>query len=192
MNFQQKIYFSILLIAVIFFLLVLLCILPALRNIVETSSQLALRRQQLASIGLLSQNFEDFEKNFRSYEQGLEEMENLLKQESLIDPEIPISFINFFKEQAAGLNLALKISPTGLYQEGNGFWDYMSFRVDGTGRFTDMMRFVEKLENGRWLVEETSLNITRQEEFKIQSGEGTALMGDYVEINLLIKVYAQG
>lgn len=192
MNFQQKIYLSIFLIAVIFFLLVLLCILPALRSIVETSRQLALRRQELASIESLSQNFEDFEKNFRSYEQGLEVMENLLKQESLIDPEIPISFINFFKEQAAGLNLALKISPTGFHQEGNGFWDYMTFRVDGTGRFIDMMRFLEKLENGRWLVEETSLNITRQEEFKTQPGEGTAIKGDYVEINLLIKVYAQG
>ncbi len=191
MNFKQKIYLSIFVIAIVFFLLLLFCIVPAFRSIIETSEQLAFRRQELASIESLSRNFDDFEKNFSSYEQGLEEMENLLKQDSLIDPEIPISFINFFKEQASDFNLALNISPMGFYQKEGEFWDYMNFRIQGTGRFIDIMRFLEKLENGRWLIEETSININRQEEFSPQPGQEIIVDGDYVEINLLIKAYVQ-
>jgi len=192
MNFKQKIYVSIFVIAIIFFLLLLFCIFPTFRSIIETSEQLASRRQELASIESLRQNFDDFEKNFLFYKQGLEEMENLLERESLIDPEIPISFINFFKEQASDFNLALKISPMGFHQKEDGFWNYMNFRIEGTGRFIDIMRFFEKLENGRWLIEETSMSISRQEEFKPQPGQEIIADGDYVEINLLIKAYVQG
>jgi len=191
MNFKQKIYLSSFTIGIIFFLLLLFCIIPGLRSIIETSEQLAFRRQELASVESLSRNFNDFEKNFLSYKEGLEEMENLLERESLIDPEIPISFINFFKEQASDFNLALKISPMGLYEKEDEFWDYMNFRIEGTGRFIDIMRFLEKLENGRWLIEETSINISRQEEFNSQPEEGIIAEGDYAEINLLIKAYVQ-
>ncbi|MEA3452762.1 MAG: hypothetical protein U9Q96_00285 [Patescibacteria group bacterium] len=191
MNFKQKDYLSIFIIVIVFFSLLMFCIMPTLRSIIETSDELASRREELASVELLSQNFDDFEKNFLSYEQGLEEMENLLEKESLIDPEIPISFINFFKEQASDFNLALKISPMGFHEKKSEFWDYMNFRIEGTGRFVDIMRFLEKLENGRWLIEEISININREEDFKYESGKETIADGDYVEINLLIKAYVQ-
>lgn len=191
MNFKQKIYLSIFVVVIIFFLLLFFFIIPAFRSIVQTSEQLASRRQELASIESLSKNFNDFEKNFLLYKQGLEEMENLLERESLIDPEIPISFINFFKEEASDFNLALKISPMGLYKKEDEFWDYMNFRIEGTGRFVDIMRFLEKLENSRWLIEETSININRQEEFRSQSEQDIITESEYVEINLLIKAYVQ-
>lgn len=191
MKFKQKLYFSIFLIVIIFSLLILLFIFPTLRNIINTSRHLAFRRQELSSIKLLGQSFEDFEKNFYSYKQGLKEMDSLLEQSSLIDPEIPISFINFFNEQVAELNLSLTISPAGFHQEDNGFWNYMNFQIDGTGRLIDMMRFFERMENGRWLIEQTSLSITGQEKISVQAEEEVILVSDYIAVNLLIKVYAQ-
>jgi|AntAceMinimDraft_16_1070373.scaffolds.fasta_scaffold07578_2 hypothetical protein len=191
MRFKQKNYISIFVIAIIFFLLFLFCVIPVYKSIVETSEQLASLRQELASVESLSKNFDDFENNFLSYEQGLEEMKNLLEREAFIDPEIPISFINFFKEQASDFNLVLKISPAGFQEKEDGVWDYMNFRIEGTGRFVDIMRFLEKLENGRWLIGETNISISRQEEFKSQLDQGIIRCGDYVEINLLIKAYVQ-
>jgi len=191
MRFKQKNYISIFVIAIIFFLLFLFCVIPVYKSIVETSEQLASLRQELASVESLSKNFDDFENNFLSYEQGLEEMKNLLEREAFIDPEIPISFINFFKEQASDFNLVLKISPAGFQEKEDGVWDYMNFRIEGTGRFVNIMRFLEKLENGRWLIGETNISISRQEEFKSQLDQGIIRCGDYVEINLLIKAYVQ-
>jgi len=41
------------------------------------------------------------------------------------------------------------------------------------------------------LIEETSINISRQGDFKSESGQEIIAEGDYVEINLLIKAYVQ-
>lgn len=190
MNYKQKLQLYLGLIIIVSLLLVVFCILPALRGIFKTSKELALKRQELASVEMMAQNFENFEKNFYLYEEGLEEMENLLSQESLIDPEIPVSFINFFQEQAAGLNLSLKITPVAFHEKEDDFWNYMTFRIDGSGRFIDMMRFLEKLENSRWLVAESDFSIVKQPKFEGQTLEQDN-RGDFVKINLLIEVYAQ-
>lgn len=190
MNYQQIIYVSVSLIVLISFLLIFLLVLPSIRGIAEESAQLTLQQKELASIELMAENFEDFERNYRFYEEGLEEMENLLSQESLIDPEIPVSFINFFKEEAQALNLDLKISPMSFQEKEDRFWGYLSFRIDGTGEFTNLMKFLKKIENSRWLVEITSLTIRRQKRLKTRVPEEvdeSELMG----INLLIEVYAQ-
>jgi len=189
MNFKQKIYLSIFFITVAFLLLLVLCVLPTLRSIVKASNDLSARRQELASIEYLGQNFQDVEERFHSYERSLEDMDDLLKRESLIDPEIPVSFINFFREQADELNLALSISPLEFHQQENEGWDYMDFRVSGVGRFIDMMKFFKKMKNSRWLIEEESLSISKQEDINVELGGLSS--GDYININLLIKVYAQ-
>ena len=189
MNYKQELYISIFSIILVTFLLFLFCISPSLKAIVSSSEELALRRQELASIEYMSQSFEDFEKNFQFYEQGLSEMDDLLQRESLIDPEIPVSFINFFKEEALNLDLVLKISPIIFNENDNGQWDFMSFRIEGKGKFVDIMSFLEKMENSRWLIKETSFDISNIEESAGQKGQSSG--GDYVQINSLIEAYAQ-
>jgi len=190
MKHLRIIYISIFLVALISFFLIFLFLLPTLRGILEESAQLTLQRKELASIKLLADNFENFEENYRSYENGLEEMENLLNQESLIDPEIPVNFINFFKEQAIGLNLDLKIFPVSFKEKQDGYWGYLTFRIDGTGKSIDIMKFFRKLENSQWLVEVINLNIVKQRGINSGFPEGEERQ-DLVGINLLIKVYAQ-
>ncbi|MCX6737954.1 MAG: hypothetical protein NTY11_00860 [Candidatus Parcubacteria bacterium] len=189
MNYKQQLYISIFSIILVTFLLFLFCISPSLRAIVSSSEELALRRQELASIEYLSQSFENFENNFKFYEEGLSQMDDLLQKESLIDPEIPVSFINFFKEEALNLNLVLKISPIDFHKSDNGQWDFMSFRIEGKGKFIDIMSFLEKMENSRWLIKETSFDISNIEESTNQKVQSS--VGDYVEINSLIEAYAQ-
>jgi len=190
MNYKQKLWISIGLTVLVCFFLVVFCVLPTLRGIVDSSKQLVLKRQELVSNEFLAQNFENFEKNFHRYEEGLDEMKTLLSQESLIDPEIPVNFIDFFQEQAATLNLSLKISPISFHKKEKESWDYMTFRIDGSGKFVDIMRFLRKLENSRWLVAEKNLSIGKYEEQEGRNPEGSS-KGDFVKINLLIKVYAQ-
>jgi len=189
MNYRQKLYVSIFSIIFAVLLLFVFCILPALKAIASSSRELALRRQELAYIEYLAESFEDFEKNFQFYEDGLAEMEELLQRESLIDPEIPVSFINFFKEEASNLNLVLKIFPIAFHENKNGQWNYMSFKIEGKGRFIDIMNFLEKLENSRWLISEVSFDILSSNETLAK--EEPKFGGEYAEIYLSIEVYAK-
>lgn len=189
MNYKQQLYISIFSIILVTFLLFLFFISPSLRAIVSNSEELALRRQELASIEYLSQSFEGFEKNFQFYKEGLSQVDDLLQKESLIDPEIPVNFINFFKDEALNLDLVLKISPITFHESDNGQWGFMSFRVEGKGKFDDIMSFLEKMENSRWLIKETSFDISNIEDNTNQKKQSSG--GDYVEINLLIEAYAQ-
>ena len=186
----QTIYFSISLIVVIFLCLIFLLFLPAARGIVEESAQLSLQRKELASIELLADNFENFEQNYSFYEEGLKEMEDLLNQESLIDPEIPVNFIDLFKKQATELNLDLRISPVSFQEKKTGGCNYLLFRIDGTGEPINAMKFLAKLENSRWLVEVMSLSVVKQKDRKAEL-MGEQEKGGLVGINVLIKVYAQ-
>ena len=194
MSYKNKIYVSVSLIVVLVFVLVFWGILPSWRGIREKSKELVYEQKELASIEFLAESFEDFEKNFYIYEEGLGEMEDLLNTGALIDPEIPVSFINFFKEQAEALNLTLKISPLPAQEKEDGFWSHLSFRINGQGQFLDVMRFLEKLENSRWLVEFTKIDAISSSpptESATPSPGTSPSSGGYVEINLFINVYAQ-
>ncbi len=150
-----------------------------------------MKKQELISIESLSENFEDFEKNFLFYEKGLGEMEDILKQESFIDIEVPVSFINFFKEQISNLNLNLKIFSMDTNHKEGEILDFVSFRINGTGEFVNIMKFLEKIENSRWLIEEIDLSFNKQEPLRGQSSEEFSFHKNYVEINFLINVYVQ-
>lgn len=190
MRFLNKIYLSLILVLASFAVLIFFLVVPAIREILEQSNQLVAQRKELASIELSVKNFEDLKEHYQSFGDDLKEMEDLLNQELFIDPEIPISFINFFKEQAGALDLSLRISQFAPKEGGSQEWSNLAFRIDGAGSFVKAMRFLEKLEHSRWLVEVTSLNIIKQEAPRELTAEGKAGNG-YVEFNLFIKIYAQ-
>ncbi|MBU4022814.1 hypothetical protein KJ591_00385, partial [Patescibacteria group bacterium] len=91
--------------------------------------------------------------------------------------------------EALNLNLVLKISPVAFHENNNGQWDYMVFRIDGMGKFVDAMKFLEKLENSRWLIKETTFDISSVRQ--VQGAEESKFGGDYVEIYLSIEAYAK-
>jgi len=65
----------------------------------------------------------------------------------------------------------------------------MSFKIEGKGRFIDIMKFLEKLENSRWLISEVSFDILSSNETLAK--EEPKFGGEYAEIYLSIEVYAK-
>jgi hypothetical protein len=185
MNYKTQLYLSIFTIVIAIIGVFFFAICPIVSSIKDNSYELLNDRRELASIEYLTKSFEDFEKNFILYKEGLEEMEGLLSNESLIDPEIPIEFINFFKEQSSALDLNLRILPIQdpIIQE--EYWNSLKFRITGIGRVDHMRSFIEKIENSKWLlgINEISINI-----YKEDLENPTR---DYVAINIVIKIYAQ-
>lgn len=185
MTFKSQLYLSILLIAIIVMGLFFFSICPTFSNIKQDSQNLLINKEELASIEYLTKSFEDFEKNFELYEDGLKEMEGLLSKESLIDPEIPIEFINFLKEQSQELDLSLKIIPLQDKNKIEEHWNALKFRVTGVGRVDHVRTFIEKIENSKWLLGIVDLTATTYKEGAEVSSR------NYISINLTVKIYAQ-
>jgi len=185
MNHKAKIYSSVLIVVIFVFVLLFLVVFHLISNIKNNSKELINDKKELASVEYLTKSFKDFEKNFLLYEEGLKEMESLLSQESLIDPEIPIEFINFFKEKSSELELDLKITPIQEQVLGEDNWNYLKFRVTGTGRVDHIRNFFEKLENSKWLLSVEELSM-----ISYQRGADD-LLREYISINVTIKIYAQ-
>jgi hypothetical protein len=190
MNFRNKLYIFLAVTAGAILVLCFMIILPLSRSILTESKILEQERKKFASTELLAQNFENFEKNYQFYAAGLEEMNMLLTTEAFIDPELPIDFINFFKQQAEELNLSLKILPAPIENDDqdNDVPQKVIFRIEWVGNFLNTMRFVEKLENSRWLTEVISVSLSK---YSPVGREQVPQENGLVQANISIRVYAK-
>jgi len=185
MNYKSKIYLSIGIFIVIIFVMFFFSIYPLYSSIRQDSESLLNNKKELASIEYLTKSFEDFERNFLLYEEGLKEMEGLLNKESLIDPEIPIEFINFFKEKSQELDLNLRITALSTDDVEDNHWNTLKFRVTGVGRVDHVRNFIEKLENSKWLLSVVEFTASSHQL------DGEDVSRNYISINMIIEIYAQ-
>lgn len=189
MNHKKKVTVYLLGLLAIFLLLVSFFVIPLIKDIISSSKELVRQREKLASVNLLAEQYGGFESRYAYYEDKLEDMSELLKSEGSLDPEIPIEFINFFKEQAKNYQISLNIIPVE-QREREDFWQILKFRIKGRGRYEGFMRFLQKLEYSNWFVEVSSLNINKSN--KTSVSEETPLENlQLVDFDLLIKVYVQ-
>ena len=190
MSYRNKLYsifsFFVLLVLVIFFTLFL----PILRSIKHESVELSNKKAEIESIQTVASGLKEFKDNYKFYKKGLEEVDDLLKQESLMDPEMPIEFINFIKAQAQELNISLKLIPLGLEDKKSQFWNYLDFRIEATGDFNSLMQFINKLEYSHWFVETMNVSFSKKGTSDSMAQQDT-LNNSSRQIRLLIKVYAQ-
>jgi len=117
-------------------------------------------------------------------------MEDILTSESTIDPEIPISFISFFKQEAENLALVLKVVPIET-KEIDDFWIFLDFRIEGIGEYGNFKQFLQKLEFGPWFAEVKSLNIRKEKISQYSKEQDDLVDRDIVQFDLLIRIYAQ-
>jgi hypothetical protein len=191
MNHKNKILISIFILITLVFLVIFLLVLPIFKDIMSGSKEIALKKKKLSSIELLAEDSGQIKADYRDYDRKLNEMKNILTDKGKVDSEIPIAFINFFKDQAQELNLALKIVPSKK-EEGEVFWDYLNFRIEGRGRYEDFAKFLQKLEYGDWFVKTTSLRISKENNTREKEDEESQFAGQkIVQFDLLIKVYVQ-
>jgi len=163
---------------------------PTIRGIISKSAELKQAREKLFSIDLLIDSFSDIGNGYDYYEEYLEKMKDILTSESSIDPEIPINFISFFKQQADDLGLVLRIVPIAT-KETDDFWKLLDFRIEGTGEYKDFKQFLGKLELGHWFTEVKNLNIRKEEVLKYGEEQDILKDGGIIEFDLIIRIYAQ-
>ena len=173
MKIDKKIYILIGVFIGAYLLLIILVILPLAGTIENNSKELLLTREELTFFSDARENLLNLEDAFQEIEPDSEKINTLL-----VDAEIPIDFINFLKNSAIQSSISLGVSLVDSRIIKEDAWSSLSSRLTLSGSFLNIMRFIDKLENSKYLIEVQELSIKK-------IGE------DKVGANLTIKVFAK-
>lgn len=179
MNFKKEIIIIFIALGITSLALVFIFIVPFLEGIKESSSQLVEVKRQLASFENKIGSVEKFETTYENITEDLIKANNLL-----INPDVPIEFIEFLEATAKYSDVSINIYPYALKVGESDRWDSIGFNLILVGSFANFMRFLEKIESAYYLIEIQNLLIkkpVKQEGFS----------GDDVTVNLKIKVFVK-
>ncbi len=135
------------------FLLVLLIIVPLLRNIYGIFDNILETKKDLASFKNESLKAEVFDNDYNDLQITSETIEQRLVNESA-----PIELIKFFEDTAKELDLLIDISPASILTMQKDPWQSIGFSVELIGDFSNAMRFLEKIENSPYFIETTKFD----------------------------------
>ncbi|MFH1671343.1 MAG: hypothetical protein ABH889_01020 [Candidatus Portnoybacteria bacterium] len=152
MNSKIKLSISISVVAAILIFFFLLG--PILNGIKSSSKNLTDQRKNLAILETKISNLEQFRTIYQELIDILGEIDNLF-----VDSEVPIEYINFLEVTAGNINLDINILSVTSQNNPEDAWPSMTFQVQGTGRLSDFLVFLDKLENSLYLVDIKSLSI---------------------------------
>lgn len=162
-------------------LFAILGVLPLLRGIKENSK--ALESQY---VKILNANSDEAEvvrylKFSQTHKDDLEIIESIF-----VDSQTPVGFIQFIEEISATSNIEVKITPGTAKKQKGVPWPTMSFHLASFANYPDFFRFVEKLENGPYLLEIRNTSLSRD---RIPQGEESIVQN--VRFTLLVQVFTE-
>jgi hypothetical protein len=156
---KKIILFSILLL-IFFFLFFFFLILPNVKKINEISKEIFQTKIKLGEIEKRQEEIEKFKRLFPATKENLSKFEN-----SLVNKEIPIDFVEFLERIAADLKLSIQISILGSTK------DTLSFQIRGVGFPENVFRFIEKVENCNFLIQVERIRFSKLTEAELNMKE---------------------
>lgn len=145
----------------LFAALVILAILPLLKQIKENSQEIASTE---ASVAVLDEQLESlavFQRKQTDYQEYLKQAES-----GFVRADAPIIFMEFLEEQARITNLQITVSPVSQKEE-DIFGLGLQVRV--AGPFAQCLRFLERLEQSYFLIEISDIQVSRVAEEDIRN-----------------------
>ncbi|MCH7828733.1 hypothetical protein IH982_02645 [Patescibacteria group bacterium] len=133
-----------------------LAVLPLLRGIKRDSKDLENQYLKVLQASSAETEVAKFLKLSQAKEEDFETIENIF-----VDAETPIGFIRFIEKIAATLNLTVKITPGTVKKQKGVAWPIMDFQLASSVSYPVFLRFLEKLENGPYLLKVQNTFLTR-------------------------------
>jgi Tfp pilus assembly protein PilO len=174
MKTKEKINLLIVLVILLVILTAAFVVYPLLGGIRKNSQELVSQKKNLAILESKVANLEKFKIIYKELEEILGKINDLF-----VDPGVPVEFISFLEERAKESHLETKITPTVLKGTEEDPWPFLSFQINSTGSFPDVLSFLKKIENSSYLIEIKNLNISKVE------------ASDNVQAIFSIKVYTK-
>ena len=125
-------------------------------EIKKSSDDLLSEKKNLKSF---SEGIKDLQESKKFYEAHQADLDKIDRQ--FVDPTVPVDFIKFLEKTAADANLSVEISPISSEVKEEDLWPNLSFQLIVKGTFSNVSRFLEKLENSTYLIEVINLSLTR-------------------------------
>jgi Tfp pilus assembly protein PilN len=176
---KKSLKISIVFIITIIFLIIFL-IYPLIKEIKKSSEDFLALKKELILIKKEAEYLKEFEKKYQSLKLDLKKAKDLL-----INPELPVDFIEFLEKIAKDSEVLIEISSLAAKKIKEDPWPSLKFQIIGKSSFANFLKFLEKLENSPYLIEVENLSATKSKE---ELGE-LSLAG--ISINLSIKVFTK-
>jgi len=178
MNIKGKSYFDLVIFAGIYIALIVLIITPLFNRINSASEELLAIKEE-APFFEEKTKISELRNQVQELEPDLERLEL-----SFVDPGAPIEFVNFLKELSLNSNVQLDISSADFKEPEESEWNYFVFKLELGGSFTNVARFIEKIENSSYWIEIDQVNMK-----KAAISEEELL--DSISTSLSIKVFTK-
>jgi len=162
--------------------LILIFIIPLLNSIKHNPMELIKVKKDLESFQNITGKTEDIKNIYEEVKPDLEKIDNLFAK-----LEAPIDLIKFFQATARENNLSINISPISSERDPKDYWDNLTFRLSLIGSYNNFMRFLEKIENGPYLIEDKEMSIKGLTQTEISLG----YFPEDIKADLTIKVFVK-
>ncbi len=172
MNLKSKFNLLIIILLILISVFIAFVIYPIFSGIEKNSRDIISQKENLVSLETKTEKLISFKAMKSEAEQNLEKMNSLF-----IDASLPINFINFLEKTAKDYNLTLKISSSQNQTEED--WPYSVFQIQSAASFSNLSKFLSKLETSDYLIKIQSLDMNK--------GKDSSL----VDTNLIIRVFSK-
>ncbi|MCX6759198.1 MAG: type 4a pilus biogenesis protein PilO [Candidatus Nealsonbacteria bacterium] len=179
MAIKKKIYLTLIIFSLLIILIIVFVIFPLFRGIKNNSKELIVQKEKFVALEEKITNLEKFKVLYAELQHFLKEIDNLF-----VDSGVPVEFISFLEKTSEKSQLKIEILPTSDKKMEKDFWPFLTFQITSTGSFTNFLKFLEKLENGLYLVEVQNVSISKL------TGDND-IVSDNVRANFSVKVFVK-
>ncbi len=155
---KTKIYLALFGFFLVALFLILFFIWPLEKAIKKNSEKLIALKENLVALQEDLKNIQELKKTEGKIKKTKEKIETLF-----IDKEVPVKFIHFLEALSQNYQLSLELFPIIQKKSQNEPWEPLNFQVNVTGPFPNVVRFLEKIETGPFLVRVEALDISLME-----------------------------
>jgi len=183
MNTKNNIYKIIIIFLILISFLVIFLIFPLLEDIQASSSKILSSKAQSIFVDSQVRELSVFQKNYSDYETNLSKIDQFF-----VDTKNPIDFIEFLEKTGLDSNISVGINllPQQKSQDSK-IISPTFFQIYTKGEFTNILRFAEKIENGKYLIKINSMTVRTLVEEKDALGKVIA-KNNKVDAGFLVEI----
>lgn len=158
-----------------------------LKEISRASVELVDIKKELALFQTKLSGADNLKENYQKIEPDLLRIEN-----SFANFEVPVDLIKFWEQTALNSGIYINIVPISSSADNKDkkyAWGFINFRLSLFGSFEDLLRFLERIEAGPYLIEIKDLSIQKLNSSDLVSKEYPGLSVNGVKAVLTLKVF---